>query len=189
MEQINPYLPPQTDAHPHVSDPNEVRRLHLEHESGLKGLGLFMVLVGLAMVWGAGVSLAPMLKNGASLAGLAGSGAWFFIGLCYLIIGPGLRGLRQWAHRAAVAVEALACVITLLGPDPTIGFIFHAAVGLALLGRKTRRVVTPEYRRIIAETPTAKKGTSSVAWALLALLALLLAGGLATALWQRYLMR
>lgn len=176
MEQLNPYLPPKAGLHPAGSHAEETRQLHLEHEAGVRGLGLFILLVGLAMVWGAGLDLFSQLKRGVFSASFPGSAAWFLIGLSYLIIGPGLRGLRRWAHRAAVVVEAVACVVTLLGPDPTIGFIFHAAVGLSLLGPRTRRVVSPDYRRIMAATPKVKKKTSSVAWALLGLLLILLMG-------------
>ena len=170
----NPYAAPIEDSTPvhQQSEMEQVRRSHLNAEANIKGLGLLYLIGGILATIG-------ILTNPTQSQAEPGSAEviGYLVGtilfpLCFLVLGYGLRKLNA-------ASRIIAGIFSVFG-------LFAIPVGTAIsilllyivFCKKGRFVTTPAYKEIIAKTPHVKRKTSIVVWIFLALLLLLLAGGI-----------
>lgn len=143
------------------------RKEHLKHEASVKSVGLLYLLA------------AAFLLLGGILSAVSGQGEGILIGLLFLVLGAaqlwvgiGLRSLKPWAR----VPTAILSGIGLLGFP--IGTLINGYILYLVLSAKGKTVFSPDYQRVIEQTPHIKYRTSIVVWILLGLLVLLIGGAL-----------
>jgi hypothetical protein len=152
----DPYKPPTAalDAPPlPLDEATRIRRLHLQREAEIRGLG-FLYLVGSFSLVTPSLLLfmVPPRSDAREMRILI----WVMLALGGLLfVGSwGLRRLRQWAWGPAILGS---CALLLLAP-------FGTPLGLCglylILQEKGRRVLAPDYARVVADTPALKPGHS-----------------------------
>jgi len=179
--ESNPYASPLTTdlaAPPSAEVTAEmIRRKHLSHEASVRSVGFlyylgggFLVLAGMGLVVG---SIADP-KAGVALAFL---GVFYFVmGSASLAIGWGLRGLQPWV-RIPVGIFS---GIGLLGFP--LGTLINGYILYLVFSSKGTMVFSPEYQEIIYQTPHIKYRSSLLALVLLAILIVIIVGGILCAL-------
>ncbi len=172
---------PQTGYTPTPSQMETDRRAHVGHELSIQGIGCLFVGLGLPLLIGAGISFASHL--------IAGHGREIGIGLVGLLFatfvywsGTGLQRLL-FAHALAASLIVFAALIFFLPvawrDAQFLPFALLPAYMLwLLLGRRGRRVLSPEYRELIECTPHVRQLSSPWLVAILTLLCLAVMMGL-----------
>lgn len=158
---VNPYAPPQASITPQAAEAPEdaeaIRRQFLNHEASIRAIGgLYIfsaVLVAFATVVIVimGFTTAETPPEGAIMVGLGlayGLFGWFSFYLG--------RGLRRLDSKVRLGTTILT-VIGLIGIP--IGTIINAYILWLLHSAKGKRVMTPEYQSIVAQTPHIKYRT------------------------------
>ncbi|MEM9185281.1 MAG: hypothetical protein AAGB00_02145 [Planctomycetota bacterium] len=181
----NPFASPLSAAADDVAADSEfeaVRRDLIGHEASVRSMGLLYMIgfVGAALAAvGCLVAGSIALANGAGpseggvILGIA-AGAVAFAALYYWI-GMGLRRLNPQVRIPAIILSAIG----LLGFP--IGTLISGYFLYLLCSNKGERVMSPEYQEIIAATPHIKYKTSVIAWVFLGLFAVLVLGGVLSA--------
>ncbi len=177
-EPVNPYAPPKASIAPAGAtapeDAERIRRELLTHETSIRGVGLLYLLgtvtPGLATVTMLFMAVAePSVESSPVFLGFGvvyGLVAWLFYYLG--------RGLRRLNPRVRTGATILAVLGLLLIP---IGTLINGYVLYLLHSQKGKRVMTPEYQAIVAQTPHIKYRTP--VWLIvlgLLLVALIIAG-------------
>lgn len=173
----NPYAPPaaRVDDVPANSEAEAIRRAHINHEASIKAIGLLYYLGGVGVAIGGVASLFGGDRPYA--AGMAlGLVA---IAVAQLFAGYGVRALRPWGR----VVGTILSVIGLLGFP--IGTLVNLYILYLYFSKKGRTIFSPEYQDVIAATPHVKYRTSIVVWIVLALLLVLVAIGIGSAIFAR----
>ena len=169
----NPYAAPVEDFKPgyQQSEAEQVRRTHLNAEANITGLGLIYLIGGILATIG-------IVTNPTQTQAEPGSAeaTGYLIGtilfpLCFLVLGYGLRKLNAAARIIAGILSSFGLFAVPVGTAISIVLLY------ILFCKKGRFVTTPAYEEIIAKTPHVKRKTSIVVWIFLALLLLILAGG------------
>jgi hypothetical protein len=165
----DPYRAPQVEevgSDALISDVERIRREHLKHEASLQGAGSLLLLgslgLGLALVTGAD----DHGRSGGHWSGMEALDApvpvieevMFALNL---VAGIGLYRLAPWARIPGLTVSAL---ILLSFP---LGTIFGSYFLFLMLAPKGRRILSPDYRRVIARTPDIRYQTPRWMWMLL----------------------
>jgi hypothetical protein len=145
----------------------QIRNDNLKHEASVKSIGFlyfFSATFLLLASFGMGISAASD-SRGALASGLL---AVVFFGIAAILVwvGIGLRRLRPWARIPSGILSGLG----LLGFP--LGTLINGYILYLLFSAKGKMVFSPEYQRVIAETPHIKYRTSIVIWILLGLLLL-----------------
>ncbi|HEY1048759.1 MAG TPA: hypothetical protein VGE39_03350 [Prosthecobacter sp.] len=178
-EEFNPYAAPKAEVIQQHTEAESIRREFIRHETSIRSLG--------CLYW-----LAAVVFSSVLVVGLVNVQSMPLRHLAYMLvqavlaaaIGRGLRTLQRWA---GILAALWACVGMALGlaslPFGAISMVISAYIIFLMVGTKGRRVLTPEYRAIVLETPHVKPRTSVVVWVLLALLLAFLAAAILAALW------
>ncbi len=160
-EPVNPYAPPKASIAPAGAaapeDAERIRRELLTHETSIRGVGLLYLLgtvtPGLATVAMFFMAVAePSIQSSPVFLGFGvvyGLVAWLFYYLG--------RGLRRLNPRVRTGATILAVLGLLLIP---IGTLINGYVLYLLHSQKGKRVMTPEYQAVVAQTPHIKYRTS-----------------------------
>lgn len=152
-----------------------IRREHIVREANVKGIGALFLLGGVPT---AIITFAIMVSSG-RVEAIPQCG----LGLLFIAIGLGLRGLKPLARWAAVLVVGgyllvilYSAVMMASGPLAVDGgysvalILFLVIFGIngfclwTLVSSKARVVFSPEYREIIRRTPHVKLRTTKAAW-------------------------
>lgn len=171
----NPFEAPQVDAiasTPSRTEPDaeRIRREHLNTETNIRSLGFLYMLGGVIGTIGmfgviSAVVIPALFGNNRSV----GLGELLILitllGLYPLLLFTGfsLRKLKPWSRWVAVTFSALG----LLGFP--IGTLLSGFFLYTLLNSKGNMVFTPQYARIVEQTPHIKYKTSVLVWVLLGL--------------------
>jgi hypothetical protein len=173
----NPYLtpaaPPLPPALPLSDDSAEaIRRKHINHEASVRSIGSLHLLGAIFLIpSGLFMAFQPTEEAGIWM-GLA----LLAIGILQVTLGLGLRKLQPWSRIGGAVLAAIG----LLGFP--IGTLVNAFVLYLLLSKKGAMVFSPDYRRIITETPHVKYKTSIVVWIVLGIFVLVILGLVALAM-------
>jgi MFS family permease len=161
------------------TDVEAMRKRHLNHEASVKSIGtLYMlgaVICGIAAIFYvfAFFSLLNNPNQTAPAAGmLVGSVVAIGIAALYAFVARGLWRLQPWSRIVATIIS----VIGLIGFP--IGTIISAYFIYLLQSPKGAVVFSDEYKHVIQATPHIKYKTSFFVWVLLAILLLLIIGGI-----------
>jgi len=150
----------------------QIRNEHLKHEASLKSVGfLYFLLATFLLLACFGMAISAANDSQPMPAALM---AALFFGLAAILIssGIGLRRLKPWARVPAGIISGLG----LLGFP--VGTLINAYVLFLLFSTKGRMVFSPEYHRVMQETPHIKYRTSIVLWILLGLVLFFVAAGM-----------
>lgn len=168
--QLNPYAP-AVISNPHAemgSDSELTRRKYLSHEASVKSVGFLYILGGIFSFVAGAIVLFP------AFAGRAGANELVFllilsvvlllISILQLVAAFGFRKLASWSKVPGGIVATIGLLSFPLGT------LINAYVLYLLFSEKGRMVFSPEYKKVIQETPHIKYKTSIVIWILLGLL-------------------
>lgn len=170
MEQ-NPYQTPNANLEapidPALSDAEEVRKAHINHEASIRSVGLLYYLGTL----GLGIAAVGQIMTFDSMqVGLSFLLVALFAGLAWLYywIGTGLRKLNK-------NVSIVAGLFALLGLlSFPVGTIINGYILYLLFSEKGKLVFSEEYHQVIEATPHIKYRTPVIIWIFLALLILVI---------------
>ena len=144
---VNPYAPPAAELARGVgSEAEEIRRELLNHEASIRGVGT-LYLVGF---W---LSLVGTLTIGglmvADPSGFAFGMVLFyaFFTWLYRYLGRGLRDLNPRVRPGVTLLHVLGLLAIPLGT------LISAYILWLIHGEKGKRVLSDEYREIVAQTP------------------------------------
>lgn len=171
MEEFNPYAAPKAEAIQRHTEAEAIRREFINHETSIRSLGCLSWLA--AMVFSMVLVVGVVNVQSVSLGHLA-----FMLVQAVLAaaIGRGLRTLQGWAGVLAALWAGVALALSLATlPSGAISMVISAYIIFLVVGTKGRRVLTPEYRAIVLETPHVKTHSSVVVWVLAVLLLVFLA--------------
>ena len=157
LEPVNPYAPPKASIAPGgvatPEDAERVRRELLTHETSIRGIGSLYLLGAFANGLGAVgvIAMAAFESSAETSPGLLGIGVVYGL-LSWLLYYLGI-GLRRLNAEVRTGVTILAVIGLLFIPIGTLinGYILY----LIHCGRG-KRVMTPEYQAIFAQTPHIK---------------------------------
>jgi hypothetical protein len=199
-DETNPYAPPKASlegapraATPDLERAEAMRRHYLNHEASVKSIGSlyllgavlggFFTVFALIVMFGGGPGLAP---GAADQTGLMAFVAVLYGGITALstVLGIGLIRLRTWARWIVAVLTGLnlvaslfyVAVLALARPHPVffviagITLLIPAYILYLLVSPKGTVVFSPEYRRIIEQTPHIKYKTSCLVKGLLILI-------------------
>ena len=165
----NPYAPGMvlpTASLVEESDVEKIRRDYLRHEKSIKSIGGLYAIGGvIAICFGVTVVASDLGSNAVSIL------LPFLLVGCVLIgIGVGVRKLTPWGRYSGAVVSALGLF------SIPIGTIIHSYFLYLLISQRGAYVCSPEYKKIIEQTPNVKLKTSPLIWGLLAFVLFLLGG-------------
>lgn len=170
-EEFNPYAAPKAEVRPQHTEAETIRREFINHETSIRSLGCLYWLA--AVVFSLVLVVGVVNVQSVSLGHLA---LTLVQAVLAAAIGRGLRTLRRWAGILAALWAAVGMALGLASlPFGAISMVISVYIIFLMLGTKGRRVLTPEYRAIVLETPHVKPRSSVVVWVLLALLLVFLA--------------
>jgi hypothetical protein len=157
-------LPPTVDAH-------EVREEHLKHEASIKAIGVLCILGGVLLLgsfafFGIETIAAGILESSSAM------GMLFEIAFAtlQLIAGIGLRRLQGWSRIPAAIVAAVSMV------SVPIGTVIGIYILYLLFSPKGAKVLSAEYREIVALTPDMRYRTPRWFWIFILVVMLILVG-------------
>lgn len=135
---------------------------------------MLLLVCGAEIAWIRAGGIQHRLAAGAPVLAVWEEAVWLLVFGVYGVTGLGLLGLRRWAWLTLFWVEVLVFFWVIMVPKPAFLWVaaFHGTIALSLLVPKTRHVVTPEYRRIMAQAPRSqvrRPKTPPVAWVLMVL--------------------
>lgn len=203
-DEVNPYAAPESDPEPVEPDlppdsTEAIRRAHLNHEASVKAVGTLYLLSAVLLGFSGVVVLANLRSLPAEIRTIQAASAVFNLVLAVVFgfVAHGLRRLLPWGRWLAVGVICTLLVLS-LGNIAYIAMVnpamagFTAGVALVsalipayilylLLSEKGRMVFSPQYKRVIAQTPHVKYRTSCIIWGFVAVLVALVVIGAITA--------
>ncbi len=179
----NPFASPLTVGIPagyeseNVTDAEKIRKAHHTHELSIKSIGFLDYLAagfcGL-MFLSIGVGLTSYVGRGIPLTWsdllLFGFAAIF--GAILFWVGFGLRRLKHSVRIPAIILSVIGLLLFPIGTLINIYFLY------LLYSKKGAMVFSPEYHKVIRQTPHMKYRTSATAWIVLAILVLVVSGGI-----------
>lgn len=170
-DEFNPYAAPKAEVIPKHTEAETIRREFINHETSIRSLG--------CLSWLAAVVFSSVLVAGVVNVVSVSLGHLAFMlvqAVLAAALGRGLRTLQRWAGILAALGAGVVLALSLASlPSGTISMVISAYIIFLMVGAKGRRVLTPEYRAIVLETPYVKTRSSVVVWVLLALLLVFLA--------------
>lgn len=174
FEPVNPYAPPKASIAPGgVATPEaaeRIRRELLTHETSLRGIGSLYLLGaftnGLAAV--GMIAMAAFESSSETSPGLLGFSVVYGL-MTWLFYYLGM-GLRRLDAKVRTGVTILAVIGLLFIP---IGTLINGYILYLLHSGKGKRVMTPEYQAVFAQTPHIKYRTPVLLIILLVLIIVL----------------
>jgi hypothetical protein len=150
----------------------EIRTSHLEHEASIRGIGLLYYFVSSFMFVTASLLafISFMAKEAPPLSPLQLSWVLIFLsalGIFYWTLARGIRRLHRWIRIPSTILSLIGLV------GIPLGTLINGYILYLLHSKKGVTVFSPEYKRIIAETPQVAYKSSRG----LVLVALILVGG------------
>ena len=169
-DELNPYSAPQAEV---LTVPEAVetdRREHLGAETRLRAFGALMHVWGLALV----LILMQFWRVVSDLEGLPSTrlvgSPMFSLALGAMLLGFQLYRLRRWAAWVLVFLLSFALLASALNfqypADVLTGVVLSSAALVLLLNRRARRVLAPDYRRVIHHTPHIGHRARTALWVL-----------------------
>lgn len=176
----NPFRAPEASfGDPDVAASDvAIRKEHISHEASVKSIGSLYLLGGIVLLFASGYLLFAV--NAAPGGGGLGPGIdprlvlLPLLAVIQCITAVGLRRLRGWAR----IVSGILSGIGLIGFP--IGTLINGYILYLLFSAKGSMVFSPEYQKIIAQTPHIKYRTSIIVWVFVGLLLVLLGLGVAS---------
>ena len=172
----NPYQTPAVAevASLPASDFREVREQHLKHEASIKAIGFVCLLCGVLLLG----SFAFVSIETIAAGTLAESPAMKLLfevafGFLQVISGVGLRQLQGWSRIPAAIVAAVSMVYL------PIGTIFGIYILYLIFTPKGSKVLSAEYRQIVALTPDLRYRTPRWFWICILVVMLILIASVA----------
>jgi hypothetical protein len=144
----------------------QIRKDHISHEASVKSIGLLYFLGGGALALLGILATFGVFSSGRAAS--AGFGAilvvvFFGMGALQIWVGWGIRQLKPWARIASGVLSGIG----LLGFP--LGTLINAYILYLLFSKKGTTIFSPDYQRVIAETPHIKYKTSIIVWILVAI--------------------
>jgi hypothetical protein len=169
----NPYQTPAVIevATPLGSDIREIREKHIKHEASIKAVGLLCLLGGVLLLGtfafvGIETLASGFMESSSSMRLLFE----IAFGTLQLISGIGLRQLRGWARIPAAIVAAVSMAFI------PIGTVIGIYILYLLFSPKGSKVLSEEYRDIVALAPDIRYRTPGWFWILIVTVMLILVG-------------
>lgn len=161
----NPYAAPESVITPipvHNTESEQIRQAHLSHEASVKSIGslyyLGAILLSLGFLGYMGTLFSFSRKGaaGGSEITILIVSALLMLGLIVLqwMLARGLRDLRPWVRIPTIILS----IIGLLGFP--LGTLISGYILYLMLSAKSKMIFSPEYRKIIADTPHLRYRTS-----------------------------
>lgn len=171
----NPYTPPSARLGAETRTPDDaerIRREHLSHEASIRSVGTLYRIGAILTALGTLVMLALGVVNffqpgdaGAALGLLLVGAIYGFLTWLQFYLGNGLRELDP-------KVRTLVTILTAIGLIGfPVGTLISAYILYLLHSAKGKRIMTPEYRAIVASTPHIQYKTPL--WMILVVVALI----------------
>ena len=162
---IDPYAPPKAVIAPggsaNLDDAEQIRNEFLKHETSVRSVGLLYLVSGWLAAFGTVILLLVAVIAMTSVGEAAGNSAFGLgLGLFYAAIAAVSiyigRGLRRLDPSVRLATTILLVLGLLAVPFGTLinGYFLYL-----IHGAKGKRVLTPEYQEIVAQTPHIKYKT------------------------------
>lgn len=182
-DQNNPFLSPETsgfEGEQFDTDAEQMRREYLSHEASVKSIGFLYLIGGAIGVLYCVVGLFSLIgfifsdEFQAGNVGPAEIGVVFVVGLIMV----GMTWLQIWAglglRRLNPAVRTATTVLSAIGLlGFPVGTLISAYILWLIHSAKGKVIFSPEYQKVIQQTPHIKYKTSVVVWIFLGLLLLL----------------
>jgi hypothetical protein len=150
----------------------EMRKKYLSHEASVKSIGFLYYLGGAFLTFAAlGVTVSAFGGKGKPEAAVIGI-VVLVLAVAQIWVGTGLRRLRPWAR----IPTAILSGIGLLGFP--LGTLINGYILYLVLSQKGATVFSPDYQAVMQQTPHIKYRTSPVVWIILAVVLLLIVGGI-----------
>ena len=145
--------------------------MHLKHEASIKAIG-FLGLLGGVLLLGAFAFVSIETIAAGSLAESPAMVLLFEValGVLQLIAGIGLRQLQGWSRIPAAIVAAVSMV------SVPIGTVVGIYILYLIFSPKGSRVLSAEYRQIVALTPDMRYRTPRWFWIFILVVMLILVG-------------
>lgn len=169
----NPYAAGVIAARPALSNVEQIRQDHLQHETAIKTIAIWFIVVGLVLL-----SQTPTVFMAARSAPFP-VGLEFMrllwpilvasIGLLHVVAGFGIRRLARWSRIPATITGLIGLLAFPIGTLLSGYFLF------LLLSAKGSMIFSSDYKQVIEQTPNIKSNTSIFAWIFIGLLAVVLA--------------
>ena len=170
----NPYQTPAVIevAAPLASDDvREVRERHIKHEASIKAVGFLCILGGVLLLGSFAFAGIEAIAAGSMVESPSMSLLFeIAFGTLQLISGIGLRQLQGWARIPAAIVAAVAMT------NVPIGIVIGIYILYLLFSPKGSKVLSAEYRDIVALTPEIRYRTPRWFWFLILAVILIFAG-------------
>jgi hypothetical protein len=150
---FNPYAPPRAEpASPAPSEMEKVRHELLGHEAGFQGVGGAYLLVGMVSLLFGMLSLLigwqdPRTLPMQVLRSLGPGICMVLAALLLFWLAYGLRNLNERSRKSFFVFGLLGLLVFPIGTMVN-GYLLYL-----LLSVKGKRVLSPEYRQVIAATP------------------------------------
>lgn len=170
----NPYQTPAVTEVAATSlspDLRDIRERHIKHEASIKAVGILCILGGVVLLGSfAFVSIETIAAG--SLAESPAMGLLFAVGFgtLQLISGTGLRQLWGWSRIPAAMVAAVSMFAIPIGTVVGIYILY------LLFSPKGSKVLSAEYREIVALTPDVRYRTPRWFWILVLVVMSILVG-------------
>jgi hypothetical protein len=153
----------------------EMRKKYLSHEASVKSIGILYYLGGAALVLVALASVVTVVAGKGKPETMAIAIVLGILAAAQIWVGSGLRRLRSWAR----IPTAILSGIGLLGFP--LGTIINGYILYLVLSQKGATVFSSDYQAVMQQTPHIKYRTSPVVWIVLAVVLLLIIGGITAA--------
>ena len=166
----NPYAPAVISSGDptFASDSERIRRQHLAHEASIKSIGILFFLGVLSLFVG-GIANIIAAISGATppemfVVALVVGVVCLVLSVLMLIVAVGFRKLAPWARIPGMIFAGIGMLAV------PVGTIINGYILYLLASAKGKMVLSPEYRKIIFETPHIQCKTAVVVWILLGIL-------------------
>ncbi len=158
-EPVNPYAPPKASIAPGgpatPEDAEQIRRELLKHEASIQGIGsLYLLGAFFAVLATLGMFAVAAFDPDVRLPIL---GVGVFYGLMAWLSYYLGTGLRRLDPKVRIGTTILAVIGLLAIP---LGTLINGYILYLIHSQKGKRVMTPEYQAIVAQTPHIKYRTS-----------------------------
>jgi hypothetical protein len=160
---LNPYAAPQSEVLPHSGDAERIRRRYRRAEAVIRGVGVLYCLFACLLV---AVALLAKDSSGGQASPIKN---WLYFGglaSVFTLLGLGLIKL----NRIAGLLAAVFSVIMIIGSTLQLtiaGILVHGTILAILMGKGGRRVLSSDYKAIIAASPGVSNAISPWIWVVL----------------------
>lgn len=142
----------------------ETRKKYINHESSVRSVGSFYVIVGAVMVaWALGVLVMADTASSSGAEFQFGCGFGLLGGMVFWI-GLGIRRLKSWSRTPVGILSSIGLIAI------PIGTLINGYILWLCFSQKGKFVFSKEYQAVIEQTRHIQRRTSLFVWILLGLL-------------------